>query len=764
MAKYFLFGGKKVVSAVAALSASLLLMTGCDQATNGVQKGSGDESAKVEGARLPVTGLPIDNGGRIDVPVAIPTNSAWSTVELMVRTDPAEPENEHFLDDWRFEIFSIDDQARPTSPTFYGETGPDGNALIGLPAHMFTLPLQISAYNDVLPLERRHHHHAATAEGEAVAGAEGAAGVEGAAGASFDDDDDYGDCRQYEIFIPPYCHDKAVWLLGPFEDSLWRYYKLAAKHRAESWNPSQVDCGTWLANMQLLLLSDRIADELNDLSDTRDKLFDPEALVLALQENQHLLTPTRPPICMAERRHNGGGMERGDIIEDEDDEGFFVIDETRYPWREETDNHNDDDDGVVVNLTDGVVHDLCDTDVWDDQALNVNGVQFVGETSYFLDDSDFMGTITDDLDIGGFNIDIASYNTRLGNGYPVDADDYDDACSLTNIIEFTNNNDDEIDVLTGTGVTFTDLFRGDGTEVYLTSDGDSVVDDNDYWAIFYTDSYNVNSTEARYEGGCHERVLAVELIGHREEDFRDVLHMTYDINSENLFVGLRADYELNEEEVDGERAFLAYTVTTWDGSTHHGRRAVRTNIANCYNAADPWAREFFITQDFDIRKDECCTSDDCKIEDVICPLDAAEFAVRSQCFSNSRANQRWRTDDAGYWSMNSDHGVPGDVIVNAGWLAPNLDFEIYIQKFDEAVFKGPRTVRTTDDVGQLMVELPTLVEGDRVLIKAEDSCCDDYDLVIPCVPEFTGFAGAPGVPYTPVTVGPPVAPAPVPVP
>lgn len=114
--------------------------------------------------------------------------------------------------------------------------------------------------------------------------------------------------------------------------------------------------------------------------------------------------------------------------------------------------------------------------------------------------------------------------------------------------------------------------------------------------------------------------------------------------------------------------------------------------------------------------------------------------------------------------MNSDHGVPGDVIVNAGWLAPNLDFEIYIQKFDEAVFKGPRTVRTTDDVGQLMVELPTLVEGDRVLIKAEDSCCDDYDLVIPCVPEFTGFAGAPGVPYTPVTVGPPVAPAPVPVP
>jgi hypothetical protein len=105
------------------------------------------------------------------------------------------------------------------------------------------------------------------------------------------------------------------------------------------------------------------------------------------------------------------------------------------------------------------------------------------------------------------------------------------------------------------------------------------------------------------------------------------------------------------------------------------------------------------------------------------------------------------------------------VIVNPGWLAPWLDFEIYIQKFDEAVFKGPRTIRTSDEVGQLLVELPTLVEGDRVLIMSQDSCCDDYDLVIPCVPEFTGFAGMPGVPYQPVTLGPPpIPPIPVPIP
>ncbi len=99
--------------------------------------------------------------------------------------------------------------------------------------------------------------------------------------------------------------------------------------------------------------------------------------------------------------------------------------------------------------------------------------------------------------------------------------------------------------------------------------------------------------------------------------------------------------------------------------------------------------------------------------------------------------------------MNSIHGVSGNVIVNPGWLAPDQDFELYIQKFDEAVFKGPRTIKRSDSSGQLMVEMPTLVEGDRVLIKAEDHCCSDYEVVIPCVPEFTGFSGLSGYPYIP---------------
>jgi len=659
--------------------------------------------------------------------------AAWDTIELMVRSSPVEPQDERFLDDWRIELFTIDDQARPTSPNYFGETGPDGNALIGLPAYMFQLPLVIRAYNEALPLRDERDR---------------------------DDDDDsqrvddytLGTCQTFEIFVPAYCHDKAVWLLGPFENALWDFYEDAARRRGESWNPSQVDCGTWLANMQLLILTDQVSDELHDMNDRDDNemYFSREVLYDALQENQHLLTPTRPPICMAERRHFGGNMERLDeIIQDDED---FVIDDSRHPFRAEV---APDNDPIVIDLGSGIVSDICNAPHWEEESLSVNGVLFAPTKNFLLDDEDFMGTISDQYNIVP-KMDVSVFNTRLGNGREFDNDKYDDACALTSIVKFTNKDDDEQDLIEDTGVTFFNLFESDPTEVYLTSDGDAVVDEDDYWVIFRRNRED--------ETRCHEAVIAFELIGHREKDFRDNMYMTFDSTSENFFLGLRADQELNEEVVDGETAYMAYTISVWDGTTEEGREAVRTNISNCYEAADPWARQFFVTQDFDNR-DDCCIDEKCEITDVICPLRAAEFAVRSQCFSNSTSNQRWRTLDAGYWSIGTDYGVRGNVIVNAGWLAPNLDYEVFIQKFDEAVFKGPRTVRRTDDVGQLMIELPTLVEGDRVLIRSEDNCCDDYDLVLPCVPEFTGFAGAPGVPYVPVTLGPaPLPPVPVPAP
>ena len=736
MAKFFLMGGKKVVSAFFALSAGLLLITGCDNET---PKDPEKNPVSSNENRLPSNGMPINNNGiqqQVAPDVPPPVGLGWSFIELMARTDPAEPENERYLDEWRFELVNIDDEARPLGPTYFGQSGPDGTALVGLPAIMFELPLEIVGYNEV-----------------------GLQGFPGGLQNEEDDDEDYGDCRLYEIFVPAYCYDKAVWLLGPFEDSLWDYYKRAAKHRGETWNPSQVDCGTWLANMQLLILSDRVSDELNDLSD-QDGNFRREYLIQALQENQQLLTPTRPPICMAERRHVGGGMDRGEIIHREGEDDDFNIDEDQWPWRDEVDSEDGSQrhDPVIIELHSAMIEDICETHPWDFAVLKVNGSTFETghDRSYILADNDFMGTVHDQTDtVPG--IDVTVYNTRLGNGQELDSDIWDDACAVTEIIQFTNTEDNEQDLLAFTGVEFHNLFGDAETRVWLTSDGDRTVDDNDYWAIFYTGDEN-----------CREKALAVEVIGHRQEDYRDVLHIFYNEDSEDLHVNLRADFELNEETIDGEYAFLAYTVSVWDGSNHDGRFAVRENIASCYLAADVWARQFFVTEEFNRRPDKannCCIDCDCEILEVICPLRAAEFAVRSQCFSNSRANQRWRTQEAGYWSINTDHGVPGDIIVNAGWLGPHMNFEIYIQKFDEAVFKGPRTIRTSDDIGQLMVEMPTLVEGDRVLIKAQDNCCSDYDLVLPCVPEFTGFAGLPGIPYVPVTLGPPpVPPVPVPLP
>lgn len=726
MAKNFLIKGLKVAGGLSALLAASLALTSCAEDT---QPASPVVDSGKDVYIPPVGGEPVAPPPSCgDCPVGQP--APWGVIEVMVRTDPADPHNERFLDDWRFQARTIDDQARTTSPIYSGETGPDGTGAIGLPPDMLARPLLISAYNDSYPLS------------------------------DLDDDGDL-ECRSLEIFVPAGCYDKAVWLLGPVENALWKFYKNAAERRAEAWNPSQVDCATWLANLQQLILTDRINDELDELSDSDTMIFDNDALYLALQENQDLLVPTRPPICMAERRHNGGGLERADIIADGDFP--LTLDDDQAPFGPT--DVMPDNDPVTVGL-DGMVGSICGIPlgldgVTDSATLVINAATFTPTDQYELDEDDFMGTVHDQTALVA-NMDVSVYNVRLGNGRPMDHDKYDDACAVTTVVGFTNTDDDEQDVLTGSGVTFTDLFGGTGgggldvdTVVHLTSDGDAVVDANDYWAIFYDEDDTM----------MQEHVLAVELLGHRQEDFRDVLHMTWDAAADDLFLGLRADYELNEEEVDGERAFLGFTITAWDGSTQAGREAIRENIANCYEASDVWARQFFSTVNFQDRVNDCCFEDGCtcEIDSLIKPLVAAEYAVRSQCFSNSRANQRWQTDDVGLWNMNTHHGVAGNLIINPGWLAPDLDFEIYIQKFDEAVFKGPRTIRRTDNCGQLMAELPTLVEGDRVLIKAEDNCCSDYDVVVPCVPEFTGFAGAPGVPYVPEVLGPP-PPAPDPVP
>lgn len=694
MAKPFFKLGLKA-GGISALFSALMLINGCNT----------DNDATNDNNVNPTTINPIVNG----LPTVVEETPVvgvvgWDVIETMVRTDPANPQNERFLDDWRFQAYNIDDQGRQLGQVFYGETDPSGNAALGLPTYMFNLPLVISAYNDAYPLT---------------------------------DTDDDGDleCRSMEIFVPANCYDKSIWLVGPVEDAVWRYYKHAAGRRAEAWNPSQVDCAGWLAKLQLLIGTDKIDDALEDLSNNELMLFDDSYLIKAFQENQQVLVPTRPAICMASRFHEGGKLERAELL---DGESFpYTLDDSTISGLIGTDV-----DPVVIG-SNGIVDSICGIPF--NGELRVNGAAFAPTKAYELDDEDFLGTVHDQVG-PPVDMSVSTYNVRMTNGRQLEADKYDDACSLTGLVQFTNTDDDEQDVLTGTGITFTDLFDNAviDTGVYLTSDGDAVVDNNDTWAIFY-DTGSIAG---------QEKVIAVTLLGHRQEDYRDVLQM--ELDGEDLFLGLRADFELNEESFDGETAYLSYTITTWDASSAAGRQAIRNNIANCYEASDVWARQYFITKNFQDRLDEHCPESGCEIDTLIGPFEAAEYAVRSECFSNSRANQRWQTDNVGYYSMNTTHGVEANIVVNPGWLAPNLDFEIYINRFDEAVFKGPRTIARSDDSGQLIIALPTVVEGDRVLIRSEDSHSIDYNLVLPCVPEFTGFVGAPGLPYIPLELGPPV--------
>lgn len=697
MNKSFLKNGVRGVGAASALLMTLMTLNGCYD-TNHL-------SNPAEHADH----LSVPPSSPIDEPIPAPGIDFLGGVdfiELMLRTDPREPQNERFLDDWYIQAYNVDDQGRRMGPTYYGDSNAAGNAALPLPGYMFSLPLVINAYNEAYPLN--------------------------------------GDeCRDFQIFVPAYCYDKAIWLLGPVEDALWRFYRQAAEHRGEAWNPSQVDCATWLANLQLLIGTDKIDDGLDALSSTVPMVFDDYYLIRALQENQQLLTPTRPPICMAERRHDGGGLKRGDIIPLEDFP--YTLDDANFP-----DLIGTDVDPITIGVN-GLVDTICGFDF--DASLTVNGAIFTPTNAYVLNQDDFLGTISDQEEIQP-KLDVSTYNVRAGNGRELDADKYDDACSLTTQIKFTNKDDDEQDIILGSGVTFLNLFDdGLNTAVYFTSSGDAIVDETDTWIILY-DTTSLSG---------QERVIEVTLLGHREKNWRDALKL--ELNGDDLFVGLRADFELNEEASDGEYAYLGYTVTVWDGSTQDGRFAIRENIADCYEAADVWARQFFITRDFQDESPECCADsiENCIVDGLITPFEAAEFAARSECFSNSRANQRWQSYEVGLWSMNSSFGVQSNLIINPGWLAPNLNFEIFVQNFDEAVFQGPVTVRKTDYVGQLIAEMPTLVEGDRVLIRAEDSCCDDYELVVPCVPEFTGFVGAPGIPFVPTLVGPPPVPVAAPV-
>jgi len=622
-------------------------------------------------------------------------------INIVIRTDPANPQNEAYLSNWRITLYGIDDKGRELTGSTYGATDWTGFASISVDSDMQKTALLLTAYNDIIPFQ-------GCGDGECLNPAD-ATGL--------------ATCRQFEIFIPKGCFDKRTFVMSPYENAVWNYYRNAAARQGAGWNATQVDCDGWLNSLDNLLLTDVVQDELVDLQYNPYGIFRQEVLLQALQENQNFLVPTRPPLCMSEHRHNGGGMNNGEIVTLP-----ITIDEGLYPYPESAGLF--DVDPITIG-SNGMVSDLCGVAFTGD--LVINQQPFTPETSNRLKDRDFMGVISHQTSAYQ-QLDTTVFNTKLGNGRDFSSPIYEDACALTNVVKMTNTSTDEKTIKSKSGTRFTNLFGPSPTMVYLTSDGDTVVDNNDTWAIFVESN----------ENPCQERVLAVELLGHRQGNFQDVLALSYDESAEDLFLGLIADYELNEEAFDGEDAYFGYTMHVWDGSTDEGIKNLRPQFASCYLAADPWTWQFFKLKNAELSS--IGAGEDCS---VFCPAELAEFATRSQCFSNSRANQRWQNEDAGYWSINSTHNVESNIIINPGWLGPNMDVEIYVRKFDEAVFKGPRSIRRTDEVGQLAVELPTIVEGDQILLKAEDNCCSDYDLIIPCVPAFTGFAGETGQPYRP---------------
>lgn len=399
------------------------------------------------------------------------------------------------------------------------------------------------------------------------------------------------------------------------------------------------------------------------------------------------------PICMAEKRHNnhGADLTKGAIMATD---GSPI----NLEWGA---INADDEDPILIGG--GIPTSICGQSLHGD--LKINESFFIPKKTNSLINEDFVGLVTSERKP---KLDVSIYNIRHNNGHPIGNVDYDDSCSLTSMIEFRNRDDDEQDIRGDSGITFNGLLESnnDGSKfndfkIISTSSGDAILDELDTWVIFAS-------------GWNHQKVILVELLGHRQGDFRDVLQMELrGTNEQDLFIGLRKDYELNEEEVDGEVAYLQYTITTFDSSTDAGYNQMRKDISNCFQAADLWAKEFI------------------RFDSGITPVVAADMVARSQCFSNSSSQQKWQDENMGFWSMNTIHGVAGNVFVNAGILEANAKYSVYIQKFDETFFKGPRTFVYTDSEGRVMTAIPTIVEGDKVkLLRAK---ANGKELNIDCV-------------------------------
>ncbi len=621
-------------------------------------------------------------------------------LQLTISGTPAQPYNSRFRNDWHVRAYNIDDYGRRLGPTYFGWTDFGGNLDLNLPLAMFSMPIVVKACNDAAPHKRR---------GTNVA------------------------LKTQEAFIPPFCHDHRI-IVDPISTAMWRdLYALGTRFGAQSWTPSNVDCKLWGKSGVLLYLLPRVQATLSRISQL-DNILIP--IIPALRENPFIFYKTRHPECVAELRHDGGGLKEGRVIDPQELDNL--------------DAGNGQDTPTVGR--NGLIATLCPQKkqpVLFRSSLAINGETLsVPNTIYELESSDFVGNVASWQSPPHLaDLTIREYTVRHTNGYPRDHDMFAQVCSATALTIFDNNTLEPQELKLGTGLILENLFgeHAHDTAVFATSDGDQTVTDQDSWAIFF--NKNTISIPKDLLGLCNpqlfcrgvpnfkpeliEEVIIVELLGFRTGTFRDVLKLDFNLLSENLFIGQRADYILSPDSHDGEQANFMTTVT------YVNKKNVNRTLSLCNEAADYLSRQHIDQIIID--------------SPMLLVTSAAEMIANSKCFSNSIANQRWQNYSVGLWSMNNHKGVAPNFFIPFAWAAPTVRYDIFLKKFNESVFKGPIT-SVMPALSGLSLEIPTLTEGDEILFASEAACCQDFKVTVPCTPQPSSLP-PPGMPVLIDTTG-----------
>lgn len=619
-------------------------------------------------------------------------------LQLAISGTPAQPFNSRFKNDWYVRAYNIDDYGRPLGPAYYGWSDFSGHVDIYMPIEMLSTPIVVKACNEAAPL------------------------VPGTVG-------DLAFSTK-EAFIPPFCNQHRI-TVDPITTALWRYmYALGTQYGAQSWSPSNVDCALWTKSGIFFYLLDRVQAALYRVPQL-DNILIP--IIPALRDNPYIFYKTRVPQCIAEVRHDGSGLNEGQVIYPEDLETSRV-------------------ENTPTVGPNGLIRTLCANSEYQNlfnSTLIINNNKLeLPDNIYDLESNDFVGNVASwQNPVANPDLSIREYTVRHTNGYPRNHDMFEQVCSATALTVIENNTGEKRVLKVGSGLKLENLF-GDtsNTLVWLTSSGDNTVTDEDTWAIFFN-SKNYSFPKDLL-GKCNpnlfcrygvpnfstaliDEVIIVELLGFRTGDFRDVLMLEYDHTQEDIFIGQRAEYALDPAGSGGDQTNFMTTITYLNNNNKN-----RT-LSLCDEASDDLSRQHINHVQM--------------LSPELSLVDAAEMIAKSKCFSNSLANQRFQNYDIGLTSMNNHKGVLTNLFIPFAWASPTVRYDIFLKKFNESVFRGPITTVMPSFTG-LSLEIPTLSEGDELLFASEAACCGDFKVTIPCTPTPSGLP-VPGMPVVIDTLG-----------